>query len=90
MPSHTVDVSGEKCHRASINNLICNHELYIYQHFIEAFSNHSDALENFKYLFIHMGGVPSFQVNDLYSQPGCHSYWLLGLSQPASLNCKPT
>ena len=30
MPSHTVDVSGKKCHRASINNLIHNHELFIY------------------------------------------------------------
>ena len=30
-PSHTVDVSGEKCCRASINNLIHNHELFIWE-----------------------------------------------------------
>ena len=34
MPSHTVDMSGKKCHRASINNLIRNHELFILTHLI--------------------------------------------------------
>ena len=45
MPSHTVDVSGKKCHRASINNLICNHELFIYLFiFLEIAYAHTPAL----------------------------------------------